>query len=156
MSLILLLVCCMDGKFIAENPSSTLVFYYHAFLNAVRKLRAASIKDRSVTKVVRIIDWLESNCDSKLTLMKHIQVIVLPCSTLVFLICFYVSGIPSLVHQSMDPWAFARFIGRHPTCKLMGGIGYLLFWGMINIGFGSNSTQCTTLQQCLKGAHTWS
>lgn len=44
MSLLLLLVCCMDGKFMAENPGSSLVFLYQPFLAAVRMLRAAGLK----------------------------------------------------------------------------------------------------------------
>lgn len=44
MSLVLLLVCCMDGKFVAENPHSTLVFLYEPFLKAVRLLKQASLK----------------------------------------------------------------------------------------------------------------
>jgi len=34
----------MDGKFMAENPGSSLVFLYQPFLAAVRMLRAAGLK----------------------------------------------------------------------------------------------------------------
>ena len=50
MSLLLLLVCCMDGKFVAENPHSTLVFLYEPFLKAVRLLKQASLKAWLVEK----------------------------------------------------------------------------------------------------------
>ena len=46
MSLLLLLVCCMDGKFVAENPRSSLVFSYETFLQAVRLLKRAFLKAR--------------------------------------------------------------------------------------------------------------
>ncbi len=46
MSLLLILICCMDGKFVAENPSSSLVFTYKPFLEAVRILRLAGVKVR--------------------------------------------------------------------------------------------------------------
>ena len=46
MSLILLLVVCMDGIFLAENPGSSLVFMYEMFLEAVRMLKKAGIKVR--------------------------------------------------------------------------------------------------------------
>lgn len=44
MSLLLLVVCCMDGIFVGENPGSSLVFTYNIFLAAVRKLKQAGIK----------------------------------------------------------------------------------------------------------------
>ena len=40
----MLLICCMDGKFVAENPGSSLVFLFNAFLSAVKKLRKAGVK----------------------------------------------------------------------------------------------------------------
>ena len=46
MSLLLLLVCAADGRFVGENPGSSLVFSYHVFLEAVRLLRAVGIKAR--------------------------------------------------------------------------------------------------------------
>lgn len=44
MSLLLLLVVCMDGKFVAENPASSLVFAYKPFVDAVRKLKLVGLK----------------------------------------------------------------------------------------------------------------
>jgi len=44
MSLLFLVVCCMDGIFVGENPGSSLVFTYNIFLAAVRKLKQAGIK----------------------------------------------------------------------------------------------------------------
>lgn len=58
MSLIFLLICCMDAKFVGENPGSSLVFCYHAFLRAVALLKKAGIKARSQCQRFFVIKYI--------------------------------------------------------------------------------------------------
>ena len=76
MSLLILLCVCMDGKFLLENPGSTLIFMYYLFLRAVRLLKAVGHKVGLLKASLQKDSWSKFNPEYQVVNTSDVYIIL--------------------------------------------------------------------------------